>query len=147
MSEDIAKPGNPQDGYDHHEARAGVIGIWAGATIVFLVGSIALMLWLSTVTEEREYSELVGQRYWEETIKIRSREAENLNHYGFVDKEKGVVRLPIDRAMQILETEYKDGKIRYNTKSYPVKVEPAGGALPTATPAPAAGNVTPTPNK
>jgi hypothetical protein len=149
MSEDILKPGNPQDGYDHHDARAGVIAIWAVATIVFLVGSIVLMNWLSTVTEEKEYSELVGQRYWEETVKIRAREAENLNHYGFVDKEKGVVRLPIDRAMQILETEYKDGKIRYNTKTYPVKVEAPGGALAPATPppAPAATNATPAPHK
>ena len=105
------------------------------------------MNWLSTVTEEKEYSELVGQRYWEETVKVHAREAEQLNHYGFVDKEKEIVRLPIDRAMQILEAEYKDGKIRYNTKSYPVKVEPPGGAAAPATPAPAASNATPAPQK
>jgi hypothetical protein len=150
MSDEILKPGNAADGYDHHEARAGVIAFWALATIAFLLGSIVLMNWLSTVTEEKEYSELVGKRYWEETVKIRAREEENLNHYGFVDKEKGVVRLPVDRAMQILEAQFKEGKISYNTKTYAVKPEPPGGALAPAVPAaaaPAAPNATTEPHK
>jgi hypothetical protein len=33
---------------------------------------------------------------------LRAREDQLLNSYGWVDKEKGVVRIPIDRAMQLV---------------------------------------------
>jgi hypothetical protein len=39
---------------------------------------------------------------------IRSAEAESLNHYGWVDQAKGIVRLPIDRAMELMLQEYQN---------------------------------------
>jgi len=132
MSEEIIKRGDPTEGYDHHDAKAGPVFFWAVVTVVFLVVSILVMSYLSTTVTEREYTELQGKRLWEESTAVHAREEEQLHHYGYIEKEKGIVRLPIDRAMQILEGEYKDGKISYNTKSYPVKVEPPGGAAAPA---------------
>lgn len=40
---------------------------------------------------------------------LRASEAEVLEHYGWVDKGTGVVRIPIDRAMQLL-AQRQDGK-------------------------------------
>jgi len=39
---------------------------------------------------------------------IRAAEADALNHYGWVDPAKGLVRLPINRAMELLLEEWKN---------------------------------------
>jgi len=147
MSEEIVKPGDPNQGYDRHDARAGLVFFWAIVTVVFLVVSVGVMNYLATTVTEVEYTELQGKRLWEESRDVHAREEEQLHHYGYIEKEKGVVRLPIDRAMQLVEAEYKDGKTSYNTKSYPVKVEPLGGAAAPPVAAVMETNAPPAPKK
>jgi len=51
---------------------------------------------------------------------LRQHEDDVLNHYGWVDQKAGVVRIPVDRAMDILAR-----------RGFPVKSEPiAGNANP-----------------
>ena len=68
---------------------------------------------------------------------IRAREDSDLNGYKFIDKSKGVVRIPIDQAMKSLLAEVPAGKA-YSTKDQAMKVEAAapGAATPPATVAP-----------
>jgi hypothetical protein len=39
---------------------------------------------------------------------LRAANAEALNNYGWVDQGKGIVRLPVSRAMELLLKEWKD---------------------------------------
>ena len=66
---------------------------------------------------------------------VRDREDQELDSYGTVDKEKGVMRIPIDRAMELVAAEAAAGKPKYNTKAYTVK---SAVAVPVAAPAAAA---------
>lgn len=52
---------------------------------------------------------------------IRTAEAQALNHYRYVDQDKKVVRLPIDRAMQLFAAESAQGKLFYPAKPMPYK--------------------------
>lgn len=129
MSADhIDQPGNPQEGYDHHEAKAGMVGLWSAATVLVLVACVVAMYWLYMIGTGVEYEENVGKPLWQIAQDTKAREDEQLYHYGYIEKEKGLVRIPIDRAMQLIAEEYKQGKVGYSTKSYTVRPEPDGGA-------------------
>jgi hypothetical protein len=49
----------------------------------------------------------VGERK-KALAEIRNTEAESLNTYGWVDQSKGIVRLPISRAMELILQEYQN---------------------------------------
>jgi len=70
---------------------------------------------------------------------LREREARELGSYATVDKEKGLVRIPIERAMELVAGDAAAGKPKYNTNTYTVKsatvVPGAPGAAAPATPA------------
>ena len=39
---------------------------------------------------------------YKDLIRFKEQELDQLNHYGWIDKEAGIARIPIDRAMDIL---------------------------------------------
>jgi len=133
--------------YDRHDPKAGLItGISVGVLALLLVMIIGVY-WLYTVAYEKvEFDQFTGVAS-KELQAIHEREEEQLHKYSYIDKEKGVIRVPIDRAMEIIDAEYKAGQVSYNTKSYPVKPElpggAAGGANPPAPGAPGAPAATP----
>lgn len=114
--------------YDHRDARAGLIAAVSGAILALLVVMIVGVYWLYVVAYERIDQQVYSGAPSKELMAIREREEENLHRYSFIDKEKGLVRIPIDRAMEILAAEFAAGKVGYNTKTYPAKPEPPGGA-------------------
>lgn len=114
--------------YDHRDARAGLIAAVSGAILALLVVMIIGVYWLYVVTYERIDQQVYSGAPSKELMAIREREEENLHRYSFIDKDRGIVRIPIDRAMDILAAEYAAGNIGYNTKTYPAKPEPPGGA-------------------
>ena len=78
-----------------------VIAIWGVGSIVVLV---IMVTWLRTYFVDVQ-TEVVYQTVLSvENPKlkdIQARDTEALNTYGWVDKEKGVVRIPIERAMEL----------------------------------------------
>lgn len=127
--------------YDQREARAGLIAAVSAGILALLVVMIIGVYWLYVVAYERIDQQVYSGAPSKELLAIREREEENLHRYSFIDKEKGVVRIPIDRAMEILAADYEAGRVNYNTKTYPAKPEPPGGAAGgdgAAAPAPAA---------
>ncbi len=114
--------------YDKHEARAGLIAAVSAGILVLLVVMIVGVYWLYVVAYERIDQQVYSGAPSKELLAIREREDENLHSYGFIDKDKGIVRIPIDRAMDILAAELAAGKVPYNTRTYPAKPEPPGGA-------------------
>lgn len=118
----------PEVGFDHHEPRTGVIALVSTVTIVVLILIIVGVYYLYMVAYESvEYQQYTGVAS-KELQAIHDREEEQLNRYAYINKEKGVVRIPIDRAMEIVASEFEQGKVFYNTTPYPVKPEPPGGA-------------------
>jgi len=118
----------PEEGFDRHEPKSGLIAIVSGSVIVLLVAMIIGVYWLYVVAYEKiEYDQYTGVAS-KDLLAIQEREDEHLHKYSYIDKEKGIVRLPIDRAMELLVTEVQAGRVPYNTTAYPAKPEPPGGA-------------------
>lgn len=132
--------------YDRREAKSGLIAIVSVSILGLLLVMIVGVYWLYVVAYEKVDQEVYSGVASKELQAIHDREEENLHRYSFIEKEKGIVRIPIDRAMEILAAESAEGKVSYNTKTYPVKQElpggAAGGANPPVPPAgsPAAGS-------
>jgi hypothetical protein len=124
--------------FDRRDPKSGLIaivtGVILGVLIAFIVGIWVLYnVWYDRVDQE-QYSGVASQ----ELEQLHQREDAELYRYGWLDKEKGVVRVPIDRAMDLVAADAAASRDGYNTKTYPVKLEPPGGAaatpLNTATP-------------
>lgn len=130
----------PEEGFDRHEPKSGLIALVSGAVIMLLLGMIAGVYWLYVVSYERiEYQQYTGVES-QDLLAIHQREDEHLYKYSYIDKEKGVVRLPIERAMELLVSEVSSGRTPYNTSAYPAKPEPPGGAAGDALKAAQAAN-------
>ncbi len=133
--------------FDHRNAKAGPIAIVSLVSILVLVVFVVGVYWFYTVTYEQVEQDQYSGVPSKELIAIREREDEQLHRYGYINRDKGIVRLPVERAMQIVEQEAKLGRVSWNTKTYPAQPELPGGAAGmnwkpdgtgTAAPAPAA---------
>jgi len=120
--------------YDRRDAKTSLIAFVSVAGVVLLTVMIVGVYWLYVAAYRHVDEQVYSGAPSAELQAIREREDENLHRYGYIDKEKGIVRLPIDRAMQIIATEFGEGKVSYNTTSYPVKPELPGGAAGGANP-------------
>ena len=67
---------------------------------------------------------------------IRSQEDQLLNTYGFVEKSKEIVRLPVSRAIDLVVAESAEGKEKYPVaaKVIPPPKADEVAALPGSTP-------------
>jgi hypothetical protein len=114
--------------FDRRDAKAGLIAVVSIVTILVLAVFVVGVSWFYTVTYEQvEHDQFTGVAS-KELIAIHEREDEQLHKYGYINKEKGIVRLPVERAMQLVEEEAKAGKAGWNTKAYPAQAELPGGA-------------------
>jgi hypothetical protein len=125
------------EGFDRDEVKAGRIGIFAAAMIVVL---LAILVWAQAYYEHSREQELYEKVYapvGEDLLNLHAKEDSQLHSYGYINKDKGQVRLPIERAMDLMQKEYADGgKVYYSTQPGPVKPpEPAGVAPAPGTPA------------
>ena len=90
----------PQD-----ELRASpivIVGI-VGSVLVFVIIVLltALFLWI----EEAEIAEKTAGQAPSELRRSENEQLMILNDYGWVDQEKGLVRIPIDRAIELMLAE------------------------------------------
>lgn len=118
----------PEEGFDRHEPKSGIIAIVSGSVILVLVLMIIGVYWLYVVTYEKAEYDVYSGVASKELLAIQEREDQQLHRYSYIDKGKGLVRLPIDRAMELLVSEIEAGKVPYNTTAYAAKPEPPGGA-------------------
>lgn len=69
---------------------------------------VSAMAWLNSyfaVSRNQEVYRKVLSLSNPKLAELRAQEAELLNSYGWVDQQKGVVRIPIDKAMDIMTRE------------------------------------------
>jgi len=119
---------SPKEGFDRTEPNVRAIALFGAVTIVLLVAVIlGLQFYYDRTLEHQVFVQVLAPES-EMLVNLRNREDEELHAYRYLDREKGTVRLPIDRAMDLVAAEYAEGKLRYPTQSVPVPPELSGGA-------------------
>lgn len=82
--------------------RIAVVGV-VGAVLVF-----AAIVWLQALFYRAERAEVERKTYSEapeELSRVRAEQLEALNSYRWIDRESGVVSIPIERAMELVARE------------------------------------------
>lgn len=124
-----------KEGFDRTDPSGPwIIAFSLGIVITLVVVVLGVDYLFNATLAQNEYQQVLTQDS-PELQEVRTKEAEQLNHYRYVDKEKGVVRLPIDRAMELFAAEAKEGKLFYPAKSAPVKTPEQLAAAVGAPPA------------
>ena len=129
-----------KQGFDRSEPSGPmVIGFTVAIVITLVLVVLAVDYLFHATLDRKEYEQVLSV---DSTLlrDVRTAEAQQLNHYRFVDKQKGAVRLPIERAMSLFAAEAAQGKLFYPGKSSRVKTaeELAAGPDGQAPAAPAA---------
>lgn len=152
MSEEFHEPPGYEhsvaSGYEESDARVGFIA-WSGVGIVvFLIVTIlAVQVYFDSIKNQQEFVKLL-EPVSEDYRNLRAREDAELYSYKYTDREKGTVRLPIQRAMDLVVSEAQSGSVFYPTRPqrvnepYSVVPNPAsmGGVNDPASQALLAGN-------
>jgi hypothetical protein len=114
-----------QSGFDRNEVNAKLI---AGLGLAIIVGLVALIVAIQHYYDEN-YEQQIYQKVLEPVAAdlkdLRAREDQQLYSYEYIDREKGTVRLTIERAMELLVAESANGRLPYPTAPYPAA--PEGG--------------------
>ena len=114
--------------YDRRDAKSSSLAIIGLVSIFVIVAFVVGIYYFYTITyEQTQYDQYSGVASTELTA-IHEREDEQLHKFGYINKEAGLVRLSVERAMQLVEADAIAGKVAWNTASYPAKAEPEGGA-------------------
>jgi hypothetical protein len=109
------------EGFDRSEPSGPMVIGFTVAIVATLVLVVLAVDYLFQATLERNEYEQVLSVESTELRDVRTSEAEQLNHYRIVDKQKGAVRLPIERAMTLFAAEAAQGKLFYPAKPSRVK--------------------------
>ena len=118
---------NASGGFDRSEPNVRAIALFGAATLVLLVILIlGLQFYFDRTLEQEVYTQVLAPVSQSLTA-LHAREDEELHTYRFIDRDKGTVRIPIERAMQLLAREYEQGKLTYPTQPVPVPVDSQGG--------------------
>ena len=123
------QPVNDTQGYDPGEPRTGLIGVFMAAVVVGLALTIlGVQAYFDHVKQQQIFVKVLAP-VSEDLLDLHAREDSELHSYRYLDRTKGTVRVPIERAMELLAGEYAEGRLPYPTKPTPVKKPaPAGGA-------------------
>jgi hypothetical protein len=113
-----------------------------GLYVVAIIGTFLIVAALVWVMQQYTKPAPVNQARVAERKKylteIRAAEADALNNYGWVDQAKGLVRLPVNRAMEVVLDEWKNPATAHSNMA--ARAEKAYAPPPVAPAAPAAPN-------
>ena len=76
-------------------------GAWLGVILLFLFFGIFVLVLVAATPHGNNYEQKRAEARKKKLNDARNAAAQELNSYGWVDKGKGVARIPIDRAMQL----------------------------------------------
>jgi hypothetical protein len=113
--------------FDRSEPRALLItGLGAATFIGFIVVVLGIQAYYDHIREVATYQKVLVP-VADDLKNLRTQENEELNGYKYIDRNNGVVQIPIDRAMQLLAQEAASNKLTYFQKPTPVKPVNGGG--------------------
>ena len=116
-------PTTEAGGYDRQEANAKVISLFGGVTIAVVIAAVFGVQYYYDISHERQVYVKVLEPVSSEIKDLRAREDQQLHSYEYINREQGTVRLPIERAMELVAADYRSGAMKYPTTPYPVKPE------------------------
>ena len=119
--------------YEHQEPKNPLIAFLLIVSCIFVVAVCALFSWMFIVSRDNEHNRKINQATYTDLQNLRKAEDSKLTGYQYLDKDKGVVRIPIERAMQLVVEEAKGAAPKAEVAPATV---PAGVKLevkPTAT--------------
>jgi hypothetical protein len=76
-------------------------GAWFGIVLLFLLFGLVVFVLVAATPHGDTYEQKRAKAREEKLKTIKEAAAKDLNSYAWVDKGKGVARIPIDRAMQL----------------------------------------------
>jgi hypothetical protein len=116
-------------------------GAWLGVVLLFLFFGIFVLVLVAATPHGNNYEEKRAKAREEKLKTIRDGASKDLNSYAWVDKGKGVARIPIDRAMQLT---LRDLASKKPEPANPIAAPAAAAAAPAPSPPPPA--VSPVPS-
>lgn len=123
-------PANPREGFDRAEPSAKAIAAFAIGSLLLLVLTIgAIQQYFDHIWNEAVYEKILAPPS-ELLHEVRGRDDWNLTHYMYLDKASGQVRIPVDRAMELVLQDAAAGKTFYPAKATAPKKEEPAAAVP-----------------
>ena len=92
-------------GYEKKDVNLKVVALFAFVTIAVLVGFLVILNEYFLIEKEDVIAEQVLTQNSPALQEVRQRDEEILTTYKLLDADKGIYRIPIDRAMQLLAAE------------------------------------------
>jgi hypothetical protein len=93
--------------YENQEPKNPLIAFLLISSCIFVVAVCAFLSWMFIVTRDNETNRKINQSKYVDVQNTRKAEDAVLNGYQYLDKDKGVVRIPVERAMQLMVEEAK----------------------------------------
>ena len=109
---------------------------WLGVVALFFLFGVIVLAVVGPSPRGDTYEETRAKKRMDNLKAARDADAKELGSYGWIDKNKGVVRIPIDRAMELAVGEL--------AKQRPAPANPIAPPAPQASQAPS-GKATPAP--
>ncbi len=92
-------------GYERRDVNLNKLAVWAVVSIIVVIALVLFVTDYFTASREALIDEMVLQPQSVQIRELRAREAEVLGSYKLLDSAAGVYRIPLDRAMQLVEDE------------------------------------------
>ena len=116
------------------------LSTWLGVVLLFALFGVIVLAIIGPMPRGSDYEETRAKKRME-NLKTAQEDAEKaLNSYAWVDKNKGVVRIPISRAMELTVADLAQKKpvaAGPIATPPPAQASPAGAGSAAASPAPA----------
>jgi hypothetical protein len=93
--------------YEHQEPKNPLITFLLISSCIFVVAVCAFLSWMFIVARDNEHNRKIEQATYTDLQNFRKAEDAKLTSYQYIDKDKGVVRIPVERAMQLMAEEAK----------------------------------------
>jgi hypothetical protein len=108
---------------------------WFGIVLLFILFGVIVLAVIGPAPRGSDYEETRAKKRMENLKTSREEAAKALTTYGWIDKNKGIARIPIDRAMELTVAELAQQK---PAPAGPIAApEPQAPAGAPASPAPA----------
>jgi hypothetical protein len=119
--------------YDTRDPNWKIVTIFSVACLVLLAATAAgVQLYYYLIRDHMVYNRVLAPE-GRDLKAQRDREDKELHSYSYADRAKGTVRIPIERAMELLVKEAAENRLRYPTAPYQMKTaQEAGAPLPGA---------------
>ena len=125
------------------------LSTWLGIVLLFALFGIIVLAIIGPMPRGSDYEETHAKKRMEKLKTVREDAEKSLNNYAWVDKNKGVVRIPISRAMELTTADLAKqkpapaGPIATPQAQSPA---PATSAAPAASPKPGAAQTAASPS-